>query len=263
MEFDKNLFTQMKVTYLFVAATILICASCNNTKEKDYSLTLQEYLDMGVPDPYMTWNVDQNREANSIIGSIKWEKPYQLPRKDSEKSGMLFDRFVTLDNMTFLSNDTLKLHEKAYYSLEFFQLIEYWKETYTNPIWKTQYYQRELAEIHINQVRVTQIMVDIAEKIMLSEDPVDKMMREGVPSVKQNYISSMINALHAQKETAEVLNDVVLRMTDSLSTSIERNIDWLDVSSRKEIKNSVVAISDSTSLKYVRSRYEEIIKLLQ
>jgi len=88
-------------------------------------------------------------------------------------------------------------------------------------------------------------------------------MREGVPSVKQNYISSMINALHAQKETAEVLNDVVLRMTDSLSTSIERNIDWLDVSSRKEIKNSVVAISDSTSLKYVRSRYEEIIKLLQ
>ena len=262
-ELPKYIFIKMKVTYLFAVAVVWMLASCNTTEVKDYSLTLQEYQEMGVPNPNNAWDSDQIREANSVLGGMKWKKPYQLPRKDSEKSGLLFDRIVTLDNMTFLSIDTLKLHEKAYYALDFLTLMENWKETYTNPIWKNQYYQRELADININQVRITQIMVDIAEKIMVSEDPADKIMRQGVPSVKQNYVSSVINALHAQKEISEFLKSDLQRMTDSLSNSIERNSDWLDASSRNEIKKTVEAITDSTSLEYVKSRYEEIINVLQ
>ena len=252
----------MKFNIFLVVIAFSILISCKSEEIKDYSLELGQYREMGIADPGVAWDFEEIRIAHSSLSSIKWDKPFELPRKDSEKSGLLFDRMISLENMTFLDVDTLKLHEKAYYSLEFLKTMESWKELYTNPLWKIQYYQRELVDININEVRVTQVMMNIAEQIMVSEDPVDKMMREGVPTVKQNYISSLINALHRQKETSEFLLEDIERMTDSLGASILRNREWLDAASARDIKEQLDAIKDSTSSDYVRERYLKISEIL-
>lgn len=252
----------MKYSMFLIVAVFVTFFSCKKVKYEDYSLELEQYRQMGVPDPIRVWDFDDIRTAHYSLAGIKWNKPYTLPRKDSKKSGLLFDRMITLENMTFLKNDTIKFHEKGYLSLEFLQLIENWKELYTNPAWKNQYYQRELVDLNINEVRVTQIMVDLTKKIMVSEDPIDMMMREGVPQVKENYVSSLINALHTQKATSEVLQKDIERMSDSLSASIMRNTEWLDSASINKIRNSIHNIVDSTSLDYVKKRYQKVSEML-
>ena len=252
----------MKYNIFLIVAVFSILFSCTNAKDEDFSLELEQYRQMGVPDPNKVWDFDDIRAAHNLLSAIKWDKPYNLPRKESKKSGILFDRMVTLENMTFLQNDTLKLHEKGYMSLEFLQLVENWKDLYTNPVWEKQYYQRELVDININEVRVTQIMVDLTAKIMVSDDPIDIVMQEGVPKIKLNYVSSMINALDAQSNTSEFLKDDIERMTDSLSSSIMRNREWLDSASANKIRKSIDSILDSTSLDYVKARYLEIAEIL-
>ena len=91
---------------------------------------------MGVPDPNKVWSSEEIRIALDVFSRIKWEKPYTLPRKGSEKSGALFDRMISLGNMTFLQEDTLQLHDMAYLSLQFLQIFEKWKDVYTHPMWK-------------------------------------------------------------------------------------------------------------------------------
>jgi len=252
----------MKYSIFLMVGVFAAFFSCKKVKNEDYSLELEQYRQMGIPDPGKVWDFDEIRMAHYSLSGIKWDKPYTLPRKDSKKSGVLFDRMITLENMTFLHNDTLKLYEKGYQSLEFLKLIENWKDLYTNPVWKKQYYQRELVDININEVRVTEIMVDLTKKIMVSEDSVDIMMQEGVPKIKLNYVSSFINALSVQGHTSEFLKNDIERMTDSLSSSIMRNKEWLDSASTNKIRNSMHNIVDSTSLDYVKERYQMISEML-
>ena len=120
------------IKYLLIGLVLL--SSCKKKSDKDYSLTIEEYQQIGVPDPTRAWNPDDVTIAMDRLTSIKWDKPYTLPRKNSEKSGVLFDRMVGLDNMTFLQDDSLEYHEKAYQSMQYMQLFEGWKDLYTHPL---------------------------------------------------------------------------------------------------------------------------------
>lgn len=252
----------MKNKVFLIIAVFFIGFSCNRAKDEDYSLMLEQYREMDIPDPNIAWDMDDIQIAQNSLSGIKWDKPFSLPRKDSKKSGILFDRMVTLENMAFLQNDTLMLHEKGYMSLEFLQMLKKWEELYTNPVWERQYYQRELVDININQVRVTHIMVDLTKKIMVSDDPNDIVLQEGVPKIKLKYVASLINALHRQNNTSGFLKADIERMADSLSTSIRRNRDWMDSTAVNKIRKSIHNALDSTSSDYVKKRYLEVAEFL-
>lgn len=217
---------------------------------------------MGMPDPTMVWNSDELSVAIGILSEIKWSKPYTLPRKGSKKSGVLFDRLIDLDNMVFLHNDTLKHYEKAYFSMQFLQIFEQWNDVYTHPMWKKQYYHRELVYININEVRVTEIMVGLTEYIMASDDPYDVALQSGVPNVKADCVASMINVLNLQSHTSQFLKEDLELLADSLSASVLRNKDWMDSASINQLNKSIDVVLDSTSSEYVREKYQEVKEML-
>lgn len=252
----------MKYAIFIILGAVIINVSCNRGTNKDYSLSLEEYRNMGIPDPNKVWNSEEIGIAIDVFSGIKWQKPYILPRKGSEKSGVLFERMISPENMLFLQNDTLKLHDKAYMLLEFLQIFEKWKDVYTHPMWKKQYYHRELVDININDVRVTEIMVDVAMKIMKSDDPVDIMLQSGVPNIKLNYISSLVNAFNLQSNSSQFLVKDMELMTDSLSASIDRNRAWMDSIAVDRLKNSINVVLDSTSSEYIRNKYLMVTDLL-
>jgi hypothetical protein len=247
---------------LIITAFIVINISCNRGANRDYSLSIQEYLDMGVPDPNSVWNTEEIGMAIDVFSGTKWDKPYILPKKGSKKSGALFHRMISLENMTFLRNDTIELHEKALLSLQFLQIFEKWKDVYTHPMWKKQYYHRELVDININEVRVTETMVDLTKQVMASNDPAVVMLQQGIPQVKMNYISSVINALNLQSHTSQFLEKDMELLADSLSATVLRNKVWMDSTSMARLKESVELVLDSTSSEYVRGKYKIITEEL-
>ena len=252
----------MRYTLFLILVTFIINVSCNRGSKGDYSLSLKEYRDMGIPDPGKVWNSDEIGIAIDVFSGIKWSKPYILPRKGSEKSGLLFDRMISLENMTFLQNDTLQLQDKAYLSLQFLQIFEKWKDVYTHPMWKRQYYHRELVEININEVRLTEIMVELTKDVMASKDPVVMMLQAGVPQIKLNYVSSLVNALNLQSHSSQFLKKDLELIADSLSSSIMRNNEWMDSLSKVKIKKSIDIVLDSTSSDYVKEKYLDITGIL-
>lgn len=213
---------------------------------------------MGMPDPTKVWNSDELSVAIDILSQLKWSQPYSLPRKDSHKSSVLFDRLISLDNMIFIGNDTLKHYEKAYFSMQFLQIFEKWNDVYTHPMWKKQYYHRELVDININEMRVAEIMVGLTKYIMASRDPYDVALKSGVPQVKADCVSSMINLLNLQSHTSQFMQEDLEMLTDSLSASILRNKDWMDSSSIHQLKKSIDVVLDSTSSDYVKSKYHSV-----
>ena len=127
---------------------------------------------------------------------------------------------------------------------------------------KKQYYHRELVDVNINEVRVTEIMVELTVKIMASNDPVDVMLQSGIPQVKLNYVSSLINAMNLQSHTSQFLEKDMELLTDSLSATIMRNSSWMDSVSVDRLKNSISVVMDSTSSEYVREKYGMVTGVL-
>ncbi len=250
----------MKYTVIIILiGTILFNISCESKRNRDYSLSLEEYEEMGIPDPKKVWGITEIGIAIDVFSGMKWDKPYNLPRKGSKRSGVLFDRMISLENMQFLHNDTVKLRDKALLSLQFLQVFEKWKDVYTHPMWKRQYYHRELVDININEIRVTETMVDLTKQVMASNDPADVMLQQGVPQVKMNYISSLINALNLQSYTSQFLEKDLELLADSLSATISRNKVWMDSISMDRLKKSMNVVLDSTSSEYVKEKYEMLV----
>ena len=104
--------TKPQIQLLLGTVFLTFCLLSCKTKEKDYSLSLDEYEKLGMPIPNQPWDSEEFLNANDVLSKFKWENPGQLPKKGSEKSGALFDWFITLENLTFLFVDTLRLNEK-------------------------------------------------------------------------------------------------------------------------------------------------------
>ena len=104
----------MKNTYIIFLILLLIVISCGKLSNHDQSLTTDEYENLGMPDYSRTWTFEDYKNACNVLDDIKTTKPLSLPIKNSDRSGMYFDRIINLDNLDFLLDETLTSKQKAY-----------------------------------------------------------------------------------------------------------------------------------------------------
>jgi len=235
--------------------------SCTNSLP-DESLSVDEYVRLGMPDPGKPWEMADYTQAYNVLAKIKWEKPHQLPAKDSKKSGLLFDHMMSLEYLSFLQ-DTSSLNEKAARISEFMRVYDNWIDIYTVPIIKENRYHREILEIQIFNLRLMEAMVNLAHKINRSDDPADVALQVGYNSIKENYFASLDNNFKMQRNTSAFLKRDLDRMADSVYASVLRNKEWIDSSDVNELHRSLRLVIDSTSSDYIRSKYKNLEESLK
>lgn len=60
----------------------------------DHSLTVEEYIQLGMPPLEPDWSRDERATARSILRELGEQRPSQLPRFASDRSGPLFEKLV-------------------------------------------------------------------------------------------------------------------------------------------------------------------------
>lgn len=249
----------VKSVFLF-AFMLIVCISCTK-KQPDDSLTVEEYMKIGVPDPNKEWSMTDFTQAHSALAKIKWEKPFQLPRKDSEKSKLLFDHMLSFDNMSFLQNSALSLNEKAEQISSFIRVCDYWGDIYSNPVIDN-YYHRELIAIQIFNLGVSERMLHLAQEINKSDDPTAVTLRYGYNSIKANFVNNLANDLKTQRRATQYLKKDLETMADTIYASVIRNKESMDSASVNDLKQSLRVVIDSTTSDYIRNKYTSLEKAL-
>lgn len=98
----KNLF----VSILFIGAV------CSCKREPDYSKTLQEYYDFGLPKIERKWSYEEVEVSIKLLGRLKEKDSFPLPKLDSKKSGQYIKKMISaLPRITF--GDSLSYKRKA------------------------------------------------------------------------------------------------------------------------------------------------------
>jgi len=229
---------------------------------KDYSLSQEEYQKMGIPDHNRVWTFNDYSKTFGALSKLKFNKPFALPAKDSKRSGELFNRMISFENMSLLQDESIPLNEKAHWMKGFLEVHGQLLDIYTNIRMEKLFYNRELIDINIFGLGVAERMFDLAKEINESKDSKDINMQSGYQSIQMIYIAGLKDILENQKYTSQYLNEDLEKLTDSLTNSVLRNRDWMDSSATINIKQALQVVMDSTSSEYIKNRYSTLNELL-
>jgi hypothetical protein len=221
-----------------------------------------EYQELGMPDNNRVWNMEDYSNAFYVLNTLKYQNLKALPSRDSEKSGVLFSRMISLDNLSFLQDETLPLYVKADMIKWFVNTLMELKVAYTNIGMTRQYYVRELNDIDITRMRVVQRMLDLGHEINESDDLSDVDMQSDYPKIQKMYLNILSELFEQQQHTSQYPEQTLELLSDSLSSSVRKNMLWFDENASEMIKQAMLNVIDSTSSRKIRNDYRELTEIL-
>lgn len=222
----------------------------------DNSLTIDAYKELGMPDLNKQWDMADYTQAHNVLAKLKWEKQLQLPIKDSDKSGLLFEHMLSLDYLSFLQDSSMSRSEKAERISKFGVVYDYWIDIYSVPTVKPNYYNREIADIRIFNLRIAEAAFTLANEIIRSDDPSDVALHYGYNPIKRAYLECLNQYLQPKSNAWEFADQDMERMIDSIHQSVIRTKEWMDATAVNELKQSLRSAMDSTSSARLRDKYK-------
>ncbi len=252
----------MKNYYLLILILSVSLNSCKKANDTDHSLTLVEYKELGMPDYNSVWSMQDYSNAFYVLNTLKYENAKALPSRESERSKVLFSRMISIDNLSFLQDETLPLYAKAELIKWFVNTLMELKVAYTTIGSNTQYYIRELIDIDIFRVSVAQKMLELGNEINESEDPSDVDMQSDYPAIQLMYLNILTELFELQQYTLLYPEQTLELLSDSLSASVKRNMLWFDEDASALIEQAMLDVIESTSSRKIKSDYRELTEIL-
>lgn len=248
--------------FLFLMLSFIL-SSCNKADTPDHSLSLEEYAKLGMPDYNKIWDMNDYSMAFFVLNTLKVEKPKALPTRDSEISAVIFRRMISLENLLFLNDESLPLWARADMIKLFVNTLMELKVAYTLVGMEKQYYARELMDIDIYRISVLHKMLELGQLINESEDPSDVAMQADFPQIQQLYVNIIVELLQEQQKSSQYPRTSLELLSDSISASVTRNLDWFDEDASGSIEEAMSSVMDQTPSWKIKSDYRELTKLLK
>ncbi|GJM28046.1 MAG: hypothetical protein DHS20C17_06810 [Cyclobacteriaceae bacterium] len=252
-----------QIAVWFVPISLLLLYSCGKPKPADTSLSLDNYLDLGLPDPENVWGFDQFNQAFSTLTRLKIDSPFALPLKTSARSGMIYDRMVSIDNLSFLQDTSISLSTKAHTVKNFLRVYSDLMNLYTNVLMEKQYYHREIIGVHLFGLEVSEKMLTLADRINQSNSPEDVALQSGYASIQGIYYSVLQNLLEAQKNTELYMPEDLELLSDRIKSSITTNQGFIGKESAEGMVLAMKEITELLPSGQIKGNYEQLIVLLE
>lgn len=247
-QYNKNLH-QLKYLIISGFILILICSSCNTVFKRDHSLRPEEYQKLGMPDYKKVWTNDDYVSVNITLSSLKMNDPLSLPRKNSKKSGVLFKKMISEENLSFIYDTIFPLRVRAYAIQYYPRFQTEMEQMYTIEYKGKVYYVEELLDLNIFGLLVHDKMLELGWIIDRSDDPDVSGIKSGMQAVKYNYLKLIPRLLEGLVKTDIYSAEDLERLSKAVSASVIKNYEWMTPPDKSnllsELKNTIEKIEPS------------------
>jgi hypothetical protein len=250
-------------TLVIISLILLAAGSCKNSSKKDLSYTVKEYKMKGMPDPDSVWSDKGCLKAHAALGTIRLNHFTSLPAKHSKKSGPVFTRIINRENVSFIDDTTESLSDRAFRVQYFSSFIAEICRMYTDNLKQEQYYREELIDLYIFRLFVQEKMLYLADVIMKSDDPSVKGLKQGLAAVQHGYINLLSQLFQEQVKINVYLADDLVRLSQEISVSLLRNLEWMNEENREGIRNHLHDAIEKSSSEMVKTNYRKSLDAFQ
>jgi hypothetical protein len=165
---------------------------------EDRSLTAEEYATLGMPAHERLWSYVDMTNAAKVLTDIAGRDASQLPRFRSSKSGAVFDRLVSKENLGLLRNKTLPLSVRMPSGLEFLQAANNVNKLYLTGFLQGKVGNDEMTEMTGLVLRMSSMMTELVGEFVPTLDKNDpkyptrlkglQQMKAGMGTVMQGVL---------------------------------------------------------------------------
>ena len=242
---------------------ILVSGSCKNISRKDLSLTVKEYEAKGMPDINTPWPEDKLMKAHVALAGVRTKNFQQLPRRDSRKSGAVFNRILSKENLSFLDDPSKSLYDKAFEIQSIGPFINEIGRMYTDNFKQEQYYSEELIDIYVFEMYVRKRMLDLAVQIMDSRDPQVIPMQSGRTAIVRGYVNLIGFLIRQQDKTKSFSARQLKRLGSEVANSVKENMKYLDAENKKEISAEINQLAEKSKAGSISKDITNMLKALK
>jgi hypothetical protein len=205
----------------------------------DNSLTLDEYIELGVPASDRTWTITDYPAALEAFGKLAKDESTKLPRYRSAKSGKLFDRMVAEDEGTAKALREQPLVQRLQHSEAVFEGTRKTMLLYAESSNALQAaFDEELVDLMAACVRTRIDLNSAAEEFLKGLEPTAPnftTVTEGVEQLQSSLPAMTMSFLTSFGEKQGYRSVALVRFAENLEPLMPRLMPLLSTSGRKEL----------------------------
>ena len=252
---------RLKFFLVILILLMIINVSCNKSSKKDLSLTAKEYETMGMPDHTKLWSSQAYMRAFTVLSNIKLSNPLSFPRKNSKKSGAVFNCFVNKENLSFVNDSAIPLMDKAFEIQSLVGVQNKLIRAYTDDLKPEQYYDEDLIDSYIFGLHIHEKMLELAIEILNSEEESVINMKSGLKAVLNGYVQMSCVMLGEQIKSNVYRDNDLDRLSTEVSRSLIDNLKWIQPADRQRIGAQIQNTIEKAPSVHIKNNYREALKV--
>ena len=227
----------------------------------DRSLTVEQYIDAGVPATDRTWSgADMVRVADSL-GKIAEADLGRLPRYKSERSGAVFDKITGGDNYELLRNKLLPLQQRLMDGVTLMQAGNQVMILYVRGYSRGATGDSELVELQGMQLRMCVVMLELVGELVPTldrNDPTYVTRMRGLKQMRSGLATMLAGCLQSLTERNAYRASELKRLIGYLDAAIPDILPQLPEGSRRETLVQLGRLAGDPALKDLKTEIDSL-----
>ena len=236
-----------------------------NRPPPDRSWAVEQYVYKGMPAPNRTWTIKDYDQALAFFQQLATTDPTTLPRFRSPRSGELFARLTSSQNISDLRNEVLPLNYRLSAEAEMARRSVTLFMVYLRASKPGAVFDSEIIEGMRFQLELTSIICRDADRFAATLNKLDlsypKRM-EGLAQVKQGAAKSVDGLLRSLEERSAFRPQTVVTLAQYLNENLPPILAHLPKASIQDVPGRVRVLRNSEEDPVARATLSELLSKL-
>jgi hypothetical protein len=227
----------------------------------DESLTSEEYLRLGLPAQDREWSGDDMARAAKTLESLAQKGYRQLPRYKSERSGEVFARLTSPQNLDGFKNRTLPLEARFPESLNYLQGSNAVLKLYLAGYLKKEVRDTELIELVGALLRTTAVMLELVDEFLPTikkDDPTYQVRMQGLDQMRRGLASIVAGSLKTLTERESYRASELVKLVGYMQETMPVIVPRLPPGARTETLLRLEKMQEDPALKDLQPGLREL-----
>ena len=227
----------------------------------DESLTSKEYIALGLPAYDREWSGDDMVKAHEVLSKLADTGFRQLPGYKSERSGKVFARMTSPQNLDLFRNRSLPLKARFPQALNHFQASGQFLKLYVSAFVEKETRDCEIVELMGAVFRSTMVMLELVDEFLPTldkEDPSYEVRLEGLEQMRRGLASVVSGGLLTLTERSSYSSTELARLVGYMQETFPLIVPQLPPGARSETMIQLKKLQGDSAMKDLQPLLEKL-----
>ena len=227
----------------------------------DHSLTADEYLKLGIPAADRAWSGEEMSRAAKALAALAKDDAGKLPRYRSDRSGVLFARMTSLQNLEVYHNKKLSLDLRMSPALAYFDATNDVLQAYVSGFLNGVTGDSELMELIGSDLRTAAVLLGLVDEelpTIKQDDPNAAGRIAGLEKMRNGLATMTAGALTTLTEASSYRTSERTRLLRYLQETLPTITAHVSPAAQSETKVRIETLANDPNLKPLQPGLTEL-----